>query len=121
MSDLKFDFLIIGSGIAGLTYAIKVSEFGRVCIVTKNMIDDTATRYAQGGIAAVIEKMDSFDKHVSDTMIAGCGLNDRDIVEKVIVEGPKRIKELMNWGAQFDRNKDGSFDLGKEGGQGGVI
>lgn len=116
MSDLKFDFLIIGSGIAGLTYAIKVSEFGRVCIVTKNMIDDTATRYAQGGIAAVIEKMDSFDKHVSDTMIAGCGLNDRDIVEKVIVEGPKRIKELMNWGAQFDRNKDGSFDLGKEGG-----
>jgi L-aspartate oxidase len=116
MSVLKFDFLIIGSGIAGLTYAIKVSEYGKVCIVTKNMIDDTATRYAQGGIAAVIEKMDSYEKHVSDTMIAGCGLNDKDIVEKVIVEGPKRINELMNWGAQFDRNKDGSFDLGKEGG-----
>ncbi len=116
MNEIKVDFLVIGSGIAGLTYAIKVSEYGNVCIVTKKLIDDTATRYAQGGIAAVIKKLDSYEKHINDTMIAGCGLNDPEIVTKVITEGPKRINELMNWGAKFDRNADGSFDLGKEGG-----
>jgi len=112
----KVDFLIIGSGIAGLSYALKVAEYGKVIIITKSDEDESNTKYAQGGIAAVTYEPDSFNKHIEDTLIAGDGLCDVEIVRKVIEEGPERIKELIEWGTQFDKEDDGTYHLGKEGG-----
>lgn len=110
------DFLIIGSGIAGLCYALKVAQRGKVCMITKSDEDESNTKYAQGGIAAVTYAPDSFEKHIQDTLIAGDGLCDEKIVRLVITEAPERIQELIDWGAQFDKNTRGEFDLGKEGG-----
>ena len=113
----KFDFLIIGSGIAGLSFALKVAESGTVCIVTKDQLADTATSYAQGGISSVTYAPDNFEKHIEDTMIAGVDINNKKIVKKVVEEGPDRIKDLINWGVNFDKTKDDTrFDLHKEGG-----
>lgn len=114
------DVLIIGSGVAGLTLAIKLALKRpnlNITIVTKNKIDDSNTKYAQGGIATVwdLEK-DDFQKHIADTMDAGDELNDLSIVKMVIEDGPKRVKELIEWGARFDKNKNGKEELGKEGG-----
>ncbi|MBN2519729.1 MAG: L-aspartate oxidase [Bacteroidales bacterium] len=114
--QLKTDFLIIGSGLAGLTIAIKAAEFGKVTIVTKAGINDNNTIYAQGGIAAVINPKDDFEKHVQDTLVAGAGFCDEDIVRKVIAHAPEMINELISWGANFDVNEHGSYDLAKEGG-----
>ncbi len=110
------DFLVIGSGIAGLTYALKVAKHGKVCIVTKSKMEDTATRWAQGGIAAVMYTPDSYQKHIQDTIIAGDGLCDENIVRITITESTERIKELVKWGAKFDKTKSGRYDLAKEGG-----
>jgi L-aspartate oxidase len=110
------DFLVIGSGIAGLTYALKVAKHGKVLIVTKSKMEDTATRWAQGGIAAVMYNPDSYQKHIQDTIIAGDGLCDENIVRITISESTERIKELIKWGAKFDKTKSGRYDLGKEGG-----
>ncbi|MCX6245770.1 MAG: L-aspartate oxidase [Bacteroidetes bacterium] len=110
------DFLVIGSGIAGLTYALKVAKRGKVCIVTKGKLNDTATSYAQGGIAAVTYTPDSYEKHIKDTLIAGDGLCDENIVRITITESTNRIKELIRWGIKFDKTKSGRFDLAKEGG-----
>jgi len=110
------DFLVIGSGIAGLSYALKVSKKGRVCLVTKNSLEDGATLYAQGGIASVTYQPDSYEKHINDTLIAGCFLNREDVVKTVVNEGPARIQELIQWGTHFDKNRDGRFDLAREGG-----
>jgi L-aspartate oxidase len=112
----KVDFLVIGSGIAGLSYALKIAAYGKVMIITKSDEDESNTKYAQGGIAAVTYAPDSFEKHVNDTLIAGDGLCDQHIVRKVIEEGPERIRELIEWGTQFDVQQDGNFHLGKEGG-----
>ncbi|MEI6898298.1 MAG: L-aspartate oxidase [Bacteroidota bacterium] len=112
----QVDFLIIGSGIAGLTYALKVAKHGKVCIVTKSKMDVTATSYAQGGIAAVMYTPDSYEKHIQDTIIAGDGLCDERIVRIAISESTDRIKELVKWGIKFDRTQSGRFDLAKEGG-----
>ena len=112
----KVDFLIIGSGIAGLSYALKVAEHGKTLIVTKSDADETATKYAQGGIAAVMYTPDTYDKHIQDTIIAGDGLNDPDIVKKVITESTGRIRELIAWGAKFDKMDTGMYDLAREGG-----
>lgn len=112
----KTDFLVIGSGIAGLSFAIKAAAHGKVCMITKSDQDESNTKYAQGGIAAVTEATDSFDKHIADTMIAGDGLCNEEVVKMVITEAPERIQELINWGTRFDKNQEGSFDLGKEGG-----
>jgi L-aspartate oxidase len=112
----QVDFLVIGSGIAGLTFALKVAKYGKVCIVTKSKMNETATMYAQGGIAAVTYTPDSFEKHIQDTIIAGDGLCDEKIVRITITESTERIKELIKWGIKFDKTVSGRFDLAKEGG-----
>ena len=112
---LKTDVLIIGSGIAGLFAAIKISEFANVILVTKKDKAESNTNYAQGGIASVIDKSDSFEKHINDTLIAGAGLCNSKAVELMVKEGPDRIKELMALGTQFTQ-KSGKLDLVREGG-----
>jgi L-aspartate oxidase len=117
---MQTDFLVIGSGIAGLTYALKVAEAKpgkRVTVITKAHSDETNTKYAQGGIAGVWDdENDSYQKHIEDTLIAGDGLCNEKIVEIVVREGPERIREIIEWGAQFDKDPDGDYALGKEGG-----
>ncbi|RPD40214.1 L-aspartate oxidase [Chitinophaga barathri] len=114
------DFLVVGSGIAGLTYALKVAEQcpdKKVTIITKTREDETNTKYAQGGVAVVNDlENDSFEKHIEDTLIAGDGLCNEQVVEIVVKEGPDRVNELISWGAQFDKSPDGDYALGKEGG-----
>jgi len=110
------DFLVIGSGIAGLSYAIKVAEKGKVLIVTKSQQDETATKYAQGGIAAVMYTPDSYEKHIEDTMNAGDYLSDAEIVRMTITESTDRIEELIDWGTNFDKDASGEYELGREGG-----
>ena len=110
------DFLVIGSGVAGLSFALKAAKHGTVSVLSKNDPEETNTKYAQGGIAAVMSPTDSFEKHIRDTILVGDGLCDEEIVEMVIREAPDRIKELIGWGVDFDHNKDGSYDLAKEGG-----
>ena len=110
------DFLVIGSGIAGLSFALKASKHGKVLIVTKSNADESNTKYAQGGVAVVVDKEDSFDKHIQDTLIAGDGLCDKHIVDIVVREGPERIDEIINYGTHFDKTNQGMFDLAKEGG-----
>ncbi len=114
------DFLVIGSGIAGLTYALKVAKAKpdkKVVVITKAQSDETNTKYAQGGIAGVWDdENDSYEKHIEDTLIAGDGLCNEKIVEIVVKEGPERIREIIGWGAQFDKDSAGDYSLGKEGG-----
>jgi len=112
----RTDFLVIGSGIAGLTFALDAVKYGRVTIVTKARLDDTNTRYAQGGIAAVFSEPDNFEKHISDTLIAGGGICNEEVVRMVVQEAPDRIKDLINLGVSFDKKEDGTYDLAKEGG-----
>ena len=112
----EVDFLVIGSGIAGLSFALKVADYGKVCILTKTNAAEGSTKYAQGGIAAVMYDTDSFDKHISDTLVAGDGICNREVVEMTIREAPERIKELVQYGVNFDRDGGGRFDLHREGG-----
>lgn len=113
----EVDFLIIGSGVAGLSYALKVAPYGKVCILTKANADEGSTKYAQGGIAAVLYDSDSFDKHIHDTLVAGDGICDRAVVEMTIREAPDRIRELVQYGVNFDLDRDGNrYDLHREGG-----
>ncbi len=115
----KVDFLIIGSGIAGLSYALKVANFGSVLMITKSNEDESNTKYAQGGIAGVMKfagTNDDYEKHVQDTLIAGDFLNDEKIVRIVVTEATERIQELIQWGTQFDKEADGKYHLAKEGG-----
>ena len=114
--EKKVDFLVIGTGLAGLSFALKVADHGKVCIVTKTSLQETNTRYAQGGIAAVTYEPDSYIKHVEDTLIAGDGLCNEEVVKMVVEEAPGQIDELIHWGARFDKNDAGEYDLAKEGG-----
>jgi len=113
---MKFDYLVLGSGIAGLAFALKAAQKGSVCIVTKKSLEDTNTRYAQGGIAAVTYNPDNFEKHVKDTLIAGAGLCNEAVVRMVVSEAPQRIEDLIQWGIQFDKDNQGRFHLAREGG-----
>jgi L-aspartate oxidase len=113
------DFLIIGSGIAGLLFALDTAAAGRVALVTKKEAMESNTNHAQGGIAAVLGRNDSFDLHIQDTLASGAGLSQPEVVRLVVEEGPRRIKELVARGVSFSRRKDAaadSFDLGREGG-----
>ena len=116
---IKADVLVIGSGISGLSYAIKISERmpdAKIIIVTKADEDESNTKYAQGGLAVVTDfDKDNFQKHIDDTMRAGDGENNLEVVKMVIEEGPSRFRELVDWGTQFDK-KDGHLMLGREGG-----
>jgi L-aspartate oxidase len=116
--DIKTDFLIIGSGSAGLSLAIKVSAMGSVAVVTKKETSESNTNYAQGGIAAVTDESDSFGEHINDTLSCGAGLCNREVVEFVVKEAPLRIQELIDWGVQFTKSSAPPyhFDLGQEGG-----
>lgn len=117
---LKTDFLVIGSGIAGLTFAVKTARRfpdKTITILTKANTDETNTKYAQGGIAVVNDmEHDSFQKHIEDTLIAGDGLCNRHVVEIVVKEGPERVNEIIEWGTNFDKNAEGDYMRGKEGG-----
>src|ERR1700730_16756446 len=117
---IKTDFLVVGSGIAGLCYALKVAQYypeKKVLVITKTKADETNTKYAQGGIAGVTDlEHDSYKKHIQDTLIAGDGLCNPAVVEIVVKEGPERIKEIIEWGARFDKDSEGDYKLGKEGG-----
>ena len=112
---MQSDFLIIGTGIAGLSFALKAAQVGSVVIITKKQKADSNTNYAQGGIAAVTASDDSFDMHIVDTLNAGVGLCHRDSVEVLVNEGPERLRELMQVGVKFTK-RDGELDLGREGG-----
>ena len=120
----SFDVLVIGSGIAGLSYALKMSAFFRkhhpdykICVLTKGEEDETNTKYAQGGVAVVMDFFkDSYEKHIEDTIKAGAKTSDLSIVEMVIKEGPARIQEIIDWGTKFDKNEEGEYDLSREGG-----
>jgi L-aspartate oxidase len=117
---MQTNYLIIGSGIAGLSFAIKTAEkfpTKKITIITKTSSDETNTKYAQGGIAGVWnEENDSYEKHIDDTLIAGDGLCNKAIVEIVVKEGPARIQEIIEYGAMFDKDETGEYALGKEGG-----
>lgn len=114
------DFLVIGSGVAGLTYALKVAQRfpnRQVVVITKTDVDETNTKYAQGGVAVVNDlKKDSYLKHIQDTLVAGDGLCNEKVVEIVVKEGPRSVSEIIEWGAHFDKNKSGAYTLGREGG-----
>ena len=115
----KYDFLIIGAGVAGMSFALKTARAGKgsVCMVCKSTIDEANTAFAQGGIASVTDlTVDNFDKHIEDTMIAGDYISDRQAVEQVVRRAPEQIDELVRWGVNFDRRADGQFDLHREGG-----
>ena len=111
------DYIVIGSGLAGLTFALKIAEYGSVALITKDAVEESATRYAQGGIASVMAEDDSVDLHVSDTIEAGRGLCQEDVVRCIIREGPARVRELIRLGTQFTRTQgEDSFHLTREGG-----
>ncbi|WP_428261265.1 L-aspartate oxidase [Haliangium sp.] len=112
----EVDYLVIGSGVAGLSFALRAAEHGRVLIATKKCPDDTATNWAQGGIAAVLGDDDSFEDHVADTLKVGDGLCRREIVEMTVREGPAHVRALAEMGVAFARSEDGKLDLGREGG-----
>ncbi len=113
----EYDFLVIGSGIAGMSYALKVADQGSVALICKTELEEANTFYAQGGIASVTNlKVDDFDKHIQDTLIAGDWLNNAEAVARVVRGAPSQIEALVNWGVQFDKDKQGEFDLHREGG-----
>jgi L-aspartate oxidase len=113
----KFDFIVVGSGIAGLSFGLKAAQLGKVCIITKSDEDESNTKYAQGGVAVVTDLLkDSFEKHIADTLDCGDGACDEQVVDFVIKEGPARIREIIAMGARFDQNEAGYYDLAREGG-----
>ena len=116
MSEVvETDYLVIGSGIAGLNFALLAAEHGRVVVITKKRPDDTATNWAQGGVAAVLAADDSFEQHIEDTLTAGDGLCDRKIVELCVTEGPAQVRRLLDIGVRLARDDKGQLDLGREG------
>ena len=115
---MESDFLIIGSGIAGLSFALRAAQLGSVVVITKKNEVDTATNLAQGGIAAVLSGSDSTESHVQDTIACGAGLCNEEVVDLVVTEGPERVRDLVSLGVDFvkDARDSSGLDLGQEGG-----
>ena len=113
---IEEDLLVIGSGIAGLTFALKASQFGSVAIISKNELDESATLYAQGGIASVMTDDDSFELHADDTIESGRGLCREDVVRIICREGPSHVRELIDLGVKFTRIRGEDYHLSREGG-----
>src|SRR5687767_11984270 len=114
--EVTADYLVIGSGIAGLYFALRAAEHGRVLIVTKKAADDSATNWAQGGIAAVLGDGDTPQRHIEDTLRVGDGLCRPEIVEMCVREGQEHVRTLAALGVDFARDEEGGFELGREGG-----
>jgi len=112
----EFDFLVIGSGLAGLSYALRVAEHGNVCVVSKSRLDESNTAMAQGGIAAVLYEESDIENHIKDTLECGAGICDKETVKIVVTEAKKQLEQLIAWGAEFDKTPEGSYDLAREGG-----
>lgn len=113
----EYDYLVIGSGIAGMSFALKVADNAKVALICKTTLEEANTALAQGGVASVTNLLvDDFDKHIHDTMVAGDWLSDKDAVEQVVKGAPEQIRQLIGWGVDFDKKDDGSFDLHREGG-----
>ena len=113
---IRSDFLVIGTGIGGLTCALKLAKLGSVVIVTKKEKAESNTNYAQGGIAAVFDSGDSFEQHIRDTLVAGDGLNNEKAVRLIVEKGPEHVRALDELGVHFTKTDDGQFELGREGG-----
>src|SRR6476646_967600 len=112
---IETDYLVLGSGIAGLTFALRAAAHGKVVVCTKRAAEESNTHYAQGGIAAVLDPLDSFEAHIQDTLTVGEGLCHKDIVELCVKEGPGHIRALADrYGTQFGRDANGQFELGRE-------
>ena len=106
----EYDFLVIGSGIAGMSFALKVAKKGRVALICKTTLDEANTALAQGGVASVTNlEVDDFDKHIHDTMVAGDWLSDPEAVRKVVTEAPGQIRQLIEWGVNFDKNSEATL------------
>jgi L-aspartate oxidase len=118
VESLRFDYLVIGSGLAGLTFALRASAYGSVCVLTKDEVSESNTRYAQGGIAAAVGEADSWALHEADTLNAGAGLCNPDAVRFLVQRAPEAIDWLIHLGARFDQEQDGDLALGREGGHG---
>jgi L-aspartate oxidase len=118
MESLSSDFLVIGSGLAGLTFALRAAERGSVILLTKAEIQESNTNWAQGGIAAAVSDADSWELHEEDTLVAGAGLCNREAVRYLVQEAPRAIEWLISLGARFDKETDGDLSLGREGGHG---
>ena len=118
MKTITCDFLIIGSGLAGLSSALELSKFGKVTVVSKVSSEECNSLYAQGGIACVMDENDTLENHIIDTLNSGCGLSQKEIVEEIISKGQERISSLVKLGLEFDlrEGKETEYDLGKEGG-----
>jgi L-aspartate oxidase len=115
----KYDFLIIGAGIAGMSYALKIAKAhkGKICIICKTSFEEANTSFAQGGVASVTNmEVDNFEKHIHDTIVAGDYISDPKAVKQVVTKAPSQIKELVDWGTNFDKMQDGRYDLHREGG-----
>ncbi len=114
----KYDYLVIGSGIGGMSFALKASRRGhKVALICKTTLEEANTYYAQGGVASVTNlEVDDFEKHIHDTMVAGDWLSDPEAVKKVVTGAPEQIRELVGWGVDFDKKEDGTYDLHREGG-----
>jgi len=116
MSLVDADVVVVGSGIAGLSFALQAAQARDVLVVTKRQVSEANTAYAQGGLSAVLDPTDSFESHVRDTMVAGAGMCRQDVVELCVQDGPDAVRRLVDWGVRFDGGERGAYDLGREGG-----
>lgn len=114
--NLETDYLVIGSGAAGLSFALKAAEHSHVIVVTKGEMNECNTNYAQGGICCVTYEPDTFQKHIDDTMVCGGGICDMQAVELVVMRAPQLMKDLVQWGTRFDKTREGRYELAREGG-----
>ena len=113
---IEYDFVVVGTGVSGLSFALEASKHGSVAVITKRASENSNTAWAQGGICCVADDEDSFESHIADTVDAGAGLCDHDIVKTIVESAPSAIEKMVNIGVQFDRNSSGRYELGKEGG-----